>query len=89
MASYRFQIVPEQFAQFHGLLVDYLQVTLPHTATNELQFLGAILAQKPEKPKQSFGEYNRHTLHWNEMETARRRHRVIAKRYFVTSRTNP
>jgi hypothetical protein len=38
-----------------GLLVDNLQVTLPHIATNELQFLGAILAQKSEKPKQSFG----------------------------------
>ena len=38
-----------------GLLVDYLQVALPHIAANKLQLLCAILTQKSEEPKQSFG----------------------------------
>ena len=36
------------------LLMDDLQVTLPHVATNKLQCLGAILAKKTEESKQSF-----------------------------------
>jgi len=38
-----------------GLLVDHLQIALPHVAANKLQVLGTILAQKPEESEQSFG----------------------------------
>ena len=38
-----------------GLLVDHLQIALPHVAANKRQVLGTILAQKPEEPEQSFG----------------------------------
>ena len=30
-----------------GLLVDHLQIALPHVAANKLQVLGTILAQEP------------------------------------------
>jgi len=32
-----------------GLLVDHLQIALPHVAANKLQVLGTILTQKPSE----------------------------------------